>query len=317
MAPSFLKFPVLLVALLVGASMPSRGSLAAQAKKPGQAKETQKPAPSPTWPPRTSDGQPDISGVWGGAEQGTWTLQIETAHYLYNTVGMKPLGNSNLREKSTGGPFTKRATAIIDPPNGIIPYQPWALERRNSVLHNYLSPLPWQVDTQTPGWPSGIPRENSYSSTDGFYGGPIQILQPPGYVVFLYETHHEFRVVPLDGRPQPGQDIKLWEGSSRGHWEGNTLVINVANNSDSPRMSVIGDFRSDRMTALERWAFEKDSINYQVTVTDPKVLTRPWTMTLFFKRAPAGSELMEYAGAEGAAPFFGFEREGDSRNHIK
>jgi hypothetical protein len=297
------------------------------AQQPAQ-KPPANPVPTSMIPPvstakpkplgRTPDGQPDVQGVWGNAEQGTWTLQIENANYLYNVVGMTPLGNTNRKEKSTGGPFTKRSTAIIDPPDGIIPYQPWALERRNSVLKNYQSPQPWQVDTQTPGWPSGIPRENAYSSTDGFYGGPIHILQPKGYVVFLYETHHEFRIVPLDGRPQPGQDIKLWEGSSRGRWEGNTLVIDVKNNSDSPRMSVIGDFRSDQMTAQERWTFvDSENITYRVTVTDPKVLTRPWTMEMYYKRAPAGAELMEYAGVEGAAPFFGFEREGDSRNHIK
>lgn len=297
-------------------------SLTAQQQKPGSKPAAQqsvaKPAAAKAAPARLPDGQPDVQGVYGGAEQGTWTLQIENAHYLYNTVGMIPLGNTNRQEKSTGGPFTKRATSIIDPPDGIIPYQPWALERRNSVLRNYLSPEPWQVDSQTPGWPSGIPRENAYSSVDGFYGGPIHILQPPGYVVFMYETHHEFRVVPLDGRPHPGQDIKLWEGASRGRWEGNTLVVDVRNNNESPRMSVIGDFRSDAMTAVERWQFvDRDNITYTVTITDPKVLTRSWTETFFFKRTPQGTELMEYAGVEGASPFFGFERPGDVRNHDK
>lgn len=303
------------------------GAATLLAQQPAQ-KPPPKPAAGIPTPPvstdkpkplgRTLDGQPDVSGVWGNAEQGTWTVQYENAHYLYNTLKMKPLGNRNLGEKSTGGPFTKRSQAMIDPPEGIIPYQPWALERRNSVMRNYEMPEPWQIDTQTPGWPTGVPRENAYSSTDGFYGGPIHILQPKGYVVFLYETHHEFRIVPLDGRPQPGQDIKMWEGSSRGRWEGNTLVIDVANNNDSPRMSVIGDFRSDAMTAQERWTFvDSENITYRVTITDPKVLTRPWTAEWYYKRAPKGLELMEYAGVEGAAPFFGFEREGDSRNHIK
>src|SRR5437667_25324 len=85
------------------------------------------------------------------------------------------------------------------------------------------------------GFPSGIPRENYYSSPDGSLGGPIQIFQPPGSVVFFYETHHEFRIIPLDGRPHPGQNIKLWQGDSRGHWEGNTLVVDVTNNNDSTR----------------------------------------------------------------------------------
>ncbi len=147
---------------------------------------------------------------------------------------------------------------------------------------------------------AGVPRENIYSTVDGSVGGPIQIIQPRGHVVFLYETHHEFRVVPLDGRPQPGKDIKLWEGSSRGRWEGNTLVIDVTNNNDLPRLSVIGDFHSDEMRATERWTFvDKNTLQYRVTIDDPKVFTQPWTIGVTFERAPAGTALLEYAGVEG------------------
>ena len=258
----------------------------------------QEPAESVEWtPPRTPDGQPDIQGVWANAEQGIWTSWLENTKHLYS-IGLRGLGAENGRPP--GAPPEARAAAVIDPPDGILPYQPWALERRNSVIKDWLKPKLWQMDTQTPGWPTGVPRENVYSSADGSYGGPIQILQPSGDVVFLYETHHEFRVVPLDGRPQPDEDIKLWEGSSRGRWEGNTLIIDVANNNDSPRLSVIGDFRSDQMRATERWTLvDNDTIDYRCTVQDPKVFTRPWTISLTFKRTPAGTELLEYAGVEG------------------
>jgi hypothetical protein len=310
------RFAALLAALLIaGVALP------AQQQKPAT------PTPSAPKPSakskalgRTPDGQPDVSGVWGNAEHGTWTVFLEDHYYLVSKQGMVPVSGPKEQVKpgAPGSFFAKRPTAIVDPRDGILPYQPWALERRNSVMRNYHSPEPWQVDTQTPGWPTGIPREMSYSSTDGFYGGPIQILQAPGYVVILHETHHEFRIIPLDGRPQPGQNIKLTEGSSRGRWEGNTLVVDVANNNDSPRMSVIGDFRSDQMRATERWTFvDHDNFTYRVTINDPKVFTRPWTMELLFTRAPAGTELMEYAGVEGAAPFFGYTRPDDSRNHIK
>lgn len=317
MTRSLLKISVLLT-LVFAASFPSPGSLVAQQKTPNESIAAKKSTPPRAWPPRTADGQPDISGVWGGVEEGQWTGWLEDTYHLYH-LGLAPfIGPYQKRPGAPAGAFTKRDSALIDPPDRILPYHPWALERRNSVMRNYASPEPWQVDSQTPGWPSGIPRENAYSSTHGNFGGPIQILQPPGYVVFLYETHHEFRIVPLDGRPHPGQDIKLWEGASRGRWEGTTLVIDVKNNNDSPRMSVIGDFRSDQMTAQERWNFvDNENITYRVTVTDPKVFTRPWTAEWYYKRAPAGTELMEYAGVEGASPFFGFTREGDSRNHIK
>jgi hypothetical protein len=250
------------------------------------------------WPPRTADGQPDIQSVWANAEQGIWTSWLEDTPYLVS-IGLRGLG-----AETTGlPPGARRGTrrsAVIDPPDGILPYQPWALERRNSVMADWTKPKVWQMDTQTPGWPTGVPREKAYSSANGSYGGPIQILQPAGYVVFVFETHHEFQIVPLDGRPQPGQNIKLWEGSSRGRWEGNTLVVDVSNNNDSPRLSVIGDFHSDKMRATERWTFaDKDTLDYRCTVDDPLVFTKPWTMSLTFKRTPPGTELMEYAGVEG------------------
>ena len=296
MTSRFLLLTRFLVAVVLACLWPS-------ADGPPRAQET--PPSSPEWtPPRTADGQPDIQGVWGGAELGTWTVYLERRAHL-QALGL-PSRRGVGGAQSDSGPIaepalTIRETAIIDPPDGILPYQPWALERRNSVMRNYRTPDPWQMDTQTPGWPTGIPRENAYSSIDGSYGGPIQILQPPGFVVFLYETHHEFRIVPLDGRPQPGQDIKMWLGSSRGRWEGNTLVIDVANNNDSPRMSVIGDFRSDEMRATERWTLaENGMLEYLVTIDDPKVFTQPWTMGLTFVRTPPGTELLEYAGVEGS-----------------
>ena len=261
---------------------------------------------STEWPPLTADGQPDMQGVWANAEIGTWTVWYERASYL-ETIGMPKLGGLI---QSNSGPIAPpsmpiRETPLLDPPDAILPYQPWALERRNSVMKDYLNPAPWQMDTQTPGWPTGIVRKQAYSSIDGGYGGPIQILQPPGYVVFLFETHHEFRIVPLDDRPQPGQDIKMWLGSSRGRWEGNTLVIDVANNNDSPRMTVIGDFHSDEMRATERWTFsDADKLEYQVTIDDPKVFTKPWTLLFFLQRAPEGTELLEYAGVEGSTSLY-------------
>src|SRR6476660_7903607 len=92
---------------------------------------------------------------------------------------------------------------------------------------------------------------------------PFQIIQPENAVVFLYEAQHEFRYVPLDGRPQPDKGVKLWMGSSRGHWEGNTLVIDVTNNYDRVRFSVVGDFASDDLKVTERWKWiDRDTIEY-------------------------------------------------------
>ena len=191
-------------------------------------------------------------------------------------------------------------TASLRAFDHILPYQPWAKARRDAVMMDYLHPSPSEIDSQTRGWPNGVPRENYYTSHDGSIGGPIQILQPPGHVVFFYETHHEFRIVPLDGRPHPGPSIKLWEGDSRGHWEGNSLVVDVTNLNDSTRFDAIGDFHSDAEHVIERWTFvDPNTIDYKATIDDPKVFTRPWTIAVRHTRNPPDSEIMEYAGVEG------------------
>ena len=267
----------------------------------------QESAESQEWPSRTPDGQPDMQGIWAtGSGGGTMTL--EPRRYLAEQ-GM----DSNVMSTSLlalvrpppvriaeGGPPPLNSARVIDPEDRILPYQPWARERRNEVLRNFGHPNPAQMDTQALAWPSGVPRVNVYSSHDGSIGGPIQILQPPGYVVFLYEVNHEFRVVPLDDRPHPGEDVKLWMGDSRGRWEGNTLVIDVTNNNDSTRLTIVGDFHSDEMRVTEEWTFlTQDRIEYKATIDDPRVYTKPWTIGMTLTRGLPGTELLEYAGVEG------------------
>ena len=265
----------------------------------GASAAQERPAGPTEWPPRTADGQPDIQGVWGSADTGIFSLAIEPRSHLLS-IGMPTRGLPGQSPSGTIVRPNRKPTIVVDPPTGILPHQPWALERRNSVMKGFVRPKPWQIDPQTRGWPNGVPRENYYSSLDGSIGGPIQILQPPGYVVFLYETHHEFRVVPLDGRPHPSTDIKLWMGSSRGRWEGNTLVIDVTNQNDSTRFDVVGNFHSDEMRVTERWMYvDQDTLEYRATIDDPKVYTKPWTLGVTHKRTPAGTELLEYAGVEG------------------
>ena len=264
----------------------------------------QESAESPAWqPPRTPDGQPNIQGVWGSADTGMFSLQMEPVAHL-RTLGMPQAGFivSNQHDEFQ---MPSKSTIVVDPPTGVLPHQPWALERRNSVMRGYVSPEPWQMDTQTPGWPNGIPRIHVYSSLDGSVGGPWRVMQGAGYVLFLYETQHEFRYVPLDGRPQPGDDIKLWMGSSRGHWDGNTLVVESANHNDSSRLDVVGNFHSDAMRVTERFEYvDENTLEYQATIDDLVVYTQPWTIAITNKRTPPDTELLEYAGVEGSTGLF-------------
>jgi hypothetical protein len=130
---------------------------------------------------------------------------------------------------------------------------------------------------------------------------PFQILQPAGALVILYEAQHEFRYIPLDGRPQIDDRVKLWMGSSRGHWEGSTLVVNVANVTDRVRLSIVGDFASHALTVTERWTWiDRNTIRHTATLADPHVFERPFTVAVTIRRVlTPGFEIIEDSGVEG------------------
>ena len=230
-----------------------------------------------TWPARLKDGQPDVQGIWQAVgPEGSAGLTVEA------------LPNPN------GGTGMAK-TLVVDPPDGLIPYLPWARARRDEVRDRHLTPNRAQVDTRNRGWPDGVPRINYYTVN------PFQISQPAGAVLILYEAQHEFRYIPLDGRAQIDGGVKLWMGSSRGHWEGTTLVVDVTNVSDRVRLAVTGDFHSDDVRITERWRFvDADTIAHSATFVDPKVYSRPWTVAKTIKRVTdRGFEIMEYSGVEG------------------
>ena len=226
---------------------------------------------------RAIDGQWDIEGYWqaigGGGGAGT---NMEPMAGMMGTANVSP-------------------GIVIDPPDGKIPYLPWARARRDEVQKDHLRPNQAQVDSRNRGWPDGVPRINYYTVN------PFQIIQPKGAVVILYEAQHEFRYIPLDGRPQVDAGVKMWMGSSRGRWEGTTLVVEVGNMNDRVRFSVSGDFASDTVKVTERWQFvDRDTINHSATFEDPRVYTRPFTVAKTIKRvSQKGFELMEYSGVEG------------------
>jgi len=126
------------------------------------------------------------------------------------------------------------------------------------------------------------------------YNSYYQIVQTPGYVVFLSEMAHDARVIPLDGRPHVNQNIRLWNGDPRGHWEGDTLVV------ESTNFSKKSDFRgsNDNLFLIEKFTrVGNDTLNYEVTVKDPTVWTRQWTAMIPFKRTD--DQIYEYACHEG------------------
>ena len=239
-----------------------------------------------TWSPgRTPDGQPNLQGVW--TQQGLTipTYSLEDGPTVEHSTAIGQARQLN------------RPSAIVDPSDGRIPYQPWAAAQQKAVFdnHNDLK-LRNQMDPQDRCFLGGATRLFSL--------GNIQILQAPGHVVLLNEFAHSFRIVPLDGRPPVGQRIKLWQGDSRGRWDGNALVIETSNNNDKTWFDKVGSFHSDSMRVTERLTLvDATTLSYRATIDDPRVFTRPWTIGLTLKPAVQDGqsvvELIEQACYEG------------------
>jgi hypothetical protein len=218
--------------------------------------------------PRAPDGHADLEGVWFAKPQGP-AYDIERHEQVFGIAG--------------------GASVIIDPKDGKIPYQPWAAERKKELFAKHM-----YNDPEAHCHPSGVPRQ--VYAPFGF-----QIFQPPGYVVIAYENFHTYRIIPLDGRPHAPASIKLYEGDSRGHWEGDTLVVDVTNLNDKTWFDMAGNFHSDALHVVERYTrTADDNIHYQATMEDPKTYTRPWTIAFDIRREKRPNyELMELACVEG------------------
>jgi len=235
-------------------------------------------------PPRTPDGHPDMQGYWdGGPVNASHSIEdgcCDPIHAKMQSRGPERLG---LREP-----------LIVDPQDGRIPYQPWAAAKRREHLVNMETPTKLEhIEPEDRCLLLGAPRSN--------YRGDLQIRQAPGHVVILYEWVHAYRVIPTDGRPHVGEDIHLYNGDSRGHWEGDTLVVDVTNFDDSVWLDSHGSFYSEALHVVERWTLvDPDTINYEATIEDPTVFTRPWKMTFAITRIKQeGYEFFEEACYEG------------------
>lgn len=241
---------------------------------------------TPTWePPRTPDGQPDIQGYWTNLQPADRSKRF----FSYSLTGEGADAHDRI-----AGRVGNEYDSIVIAPGGKIPYRPEALKIREEYLANHLTPKKLDhVDTRMRCILTGAPRL-LYSS------GAPQILQVPGYVLMLSEWNHAYRIIRLDGAPHLGPNIKLWQSDSRGHWEGNTLVVDATNNKPG-WLDNSGNFYSDALHVVERWTFvDPNTLRYEATVEDPKVLAAPFRLAFTMtRRTEPDYQIMEEACHEG------------------
>jgi hypothetical protein len=224
--------------------------------------------------PRTADGKPDLTGVWqgGSTQPGEW--EEANAGSGVGGTGRDPnapvVGSSNDRPAGREG----------------APYQDWAAQKVLEAFDRR------GIDDPTSRClPAGIPR----SVMLGLF--PQQIVQTPTQIVILYEYMSTFRVIPLDAA-HPDDILPSSMGNSVGRWEGDTLVIDVIGFNDKTWLAGTGTFHSDALHIVERYTrVSRDRIDYEVTMEDPNVLTKPWVLrsSLMLRE---GTRLQEYICAE-------------------
>jgi len=276
-----------------------------------------------TWTqPRTPDGQPDLQGVWTNATitpferpsalAGKEFLTAEEAAKLERENAERRQANDDAPRPGDVGSYnefwfdsgtrvvgTRRTSLVVDPPDGRVPLKPSAEQARDFNLNStdsFESMSPWdRCITRGPGrmFPAG-------------YNNAYQIVQTPGYVMIAHEMIHEARLIPIDGRPHLGPDIRMWTGDPRGRWEGQTLVVEttnfngkgwIATNGASARIR--GVPHSDALRLVERFTrIDADTIDYRVTIEDPNIFTKPWTVTIPLTRDDS-YQIFEYACHEG------------------
>src|SRR5579863_1521865 len=174
-------------------------------------------------------------------------------------------------------------SVIIDPADGRIPYQPSAAAKRAENFRNRAI-----ADPVNKCYLPGVPRIT-------YMPFPLQIFQTPEFVAITYEYVHASRTIHMKN-PKHLDDISFWMGDSRGHWEGDTLVVDVADNEPSTWLDASGDFHSDALHVIERYTrTSPDTLRYEATIEDPKVYTKPWTigMTLY-RHTEKNAQLYEY-----------------------
>ena len=235
---------------------------------------------APSAPEQTSDGasssdiygKPDLNGIWQALGTAHWDLEAHAAR-MGPIVKMGALG------------AIPAGLSFVE--GGKIPYQPWARQQQIENQQDWLARDP-AVKCYMPG----IPRAT-------YMPFPFQIIQGADTIIFAYEFASASRVVYMN-RPDFEHPFEAWMGHSRGKWDGDTLVIDVASNVPDTWFDSSGNFHSEELRVEERYTRVSENVlEYQATITDPKVFTRPWTIRLpLYRRLEDNAQLLEFKCVE-------------------
>jgi hypothetical protein len=209
--------------------------------------------------PRTVQGKPDFSGIWQTTSAADFDLEPH--------IGRKD---------------APPGVGVVE--GGQIPYTPAALEKKKKNFESR-----GEEDPRLKCWTLGTPRGI-------YYPEPFQIFQRPEDLTVFFEFGHSVRTIHTDGALHPiDQDQEFWLGDSRGHWEGDTLVVDVKDFNDQTWLSRAGDFHDEALHVVERWSLiDANTIEYKATLEDPNIFSRPWTIdVVLYRHREANFQLIE------------------------
>jgi hypothetical protein len=221
--------------------------------------------------PRTADGKPNLNGIWQALNTANWDIQSHAA---------------------AAGPVPSLAAEFAIPPGpGVvegeeIPYLPAALDKRKQNFTNRFT-----ADPELKCYLPGVPRAT-------YMPYPFQIIQSQKTIMMSYEYAGAVRTIDM-GNPGPAP-VDSWMGWSAGHWEGDTLVVDVTGLNDRTWFDRAGNYHSDALHVIERYTPRSpDTLMYEATIEDSKVFSRPWKISMpLYRHVEKGAQLMEYKCVE-------------------
>ena len=225
----------------------------------------------------TPDGKPDLNGVWQAVNTANWDLQDHPARPgppQLGAIGAVPAG-----------------IGVVE--GNVIPYQPWAAEQKQTNYERR-----WTDDPELKCYFPGVPRAT-------YLPYPFQIVQGSTTILISYEYAKAVRTVHMDYPRENSELIETWMGTSNGHWEGETLVVDVRGFNDQTWFDRAGNFHSEALHVVERYTpMNANALLYEATIEDPKVFTRPWKISMpLYRRLEKNAQLLEFKCVEFAEEF--------------